>query len=214
MQIFLSHKADFESRGAWMSKCSFTSVFPFALYLCTRVRPHLLWEFLIGAGCIAECCVFRSKRHRGEKPDLLRSVFLHRRGSRPPGLEAIGETGGALLISMLCLVAVCWCAPGARQLFENAKHGATESGIYYKRVLQALLAIVTAPIALLSVRNISSRFDRTLGEFTYVFYLVHWPVMMLHAYYFESLPPLAAPGLGVGSMDRGRHCIASGIPVF
>jgi peptidoglycan/LPS O-acetylase OafA/YrhL len=43
---------------------------------------------------------------------------------------------------------------------------------------------------LFSVTQPSGARDRALGEFTYVMYLLHWPVIVLHSHYFAGLSPL------------------------
>lgn len=169
----------------------FYLVFPLALYLCTRPRSGAFWTYVVVAGCCAGFVLFMAPSEI-VSPNLgfhalfflIGAISAHR-DWRPT------ETWAAASLALTAgIVVVCWALPGLRHLFENGRHGATLADFHEKRVAQALLTLISAPVALVSVRNPSGSFDRALGEFTYVIYLVHWPIMTLHQHYFLHLRPI------------------------
>jgi peptidoglycan/LPS O-acetylase OafA/YrhL len=116
---------------------------------------------------------------------FLIGVMSARRNWTPP---ASGTS--ALLLIAATLIALCVLVPGLRHLIENAKHGATATELHSKRIFQVALAIISAPVALFTVRNRSGATDRRISELTYEAYLMQWPIMMLHSHYFAVLAPL------------------------
>jgi peptidoglycan/LPS O-acetylase OafA/YrhL len=169
----------------------FYLLFPFILYLCTRPRSGTFWTYLVGAACIAGFVLFVAPPEMVSHNLGCRGLFFlvgaasAHRDWRPT--EKWAATSLALTAA---IVVVCWSLPGLRHLFENGRHGATLADFHQKRIAQALLTLVSAPVALFSVRNPSGSSDRALGELTYVIYLVHWPIMTLHQYYFLHLNPI------------------------
>jgi peptidoglycan/LPS O-acetylase OafA/YrhL len=180
-------------RVAWTLdvEMQFYIFFPFLLYLCTRRPGGMLWGLLITVLSVAGLVLFMTPagigaRHLG----CYGLFFLIGAAAAQREWKPEGRWAARTLLLMAAVVIVCWNIPHLRHLVQNAKHGATDTDIHFKRITQAVLAVVTAPAALFSVRNSSDARDRALGEFTYVLYLVHWPIMMLHSYYFVHLAPL------------------------
>jgi len=99
----------------------------------------------------------------------------------------LAVAGGCL--ALLCVVAAL-SVSALRPLVENGKHGESLGGPLARPLFQAVLALVSAPFTLASLGNPSGRFDRTLGDFTYVLYLMQWPVMALHGILYSELSPL------------------------
>jgi len=101
------------------------------------------------------------------------------------------------LVALVCVAALL-AIPALRPVIENEKHGEPPGGLFTHYTFLAVLALVTAPLTLATVGNASGPFDRTVGDFTYVLYLVHWPVMALHSALYSQLAPLQRiPSLAV-----------------
>lgn len=169
----------------------FYIAFPILFFLCTRGKAGRFWGAAVGAACAVGFVLFLWPPTIGSRNlgcygifFLIGAASAHREWAPSEKLAA------ASLMLAAAAVILCECIPGLRHLFENEKHGATAADFHLKRIVQALLAIASAPGALFSVRNPSGPADRTVGEITYVVYLVQWPIMTLHGHYFEHLAPL------------------------
>jgi peptidoglycan/LPS O-acetylase OafA/YrhL len=169
----------------------FYLVFPFLIALLIRGRPAGFWTLFVAAICVLGLVRFLLPVD-WEPRDLsdcglyfLLGVMAARFDWKPSNLTAT-----VLLWAAASAVAVCWFVPEWRCLLENEKHGATAIDYHHKHIAQAILALVTTPIAIFTVNRKSGSFDRSLGEFTYVVYLIHWPIMDLHAHYFADQSPL------------------------
>jgi peptidoglycan/LPS O-acetylase OafA/YrhL len=180
-------------RAAWSLdvEMQFYLIAPLVLFLFTQSRKHILWEALATAACLAGLsyflfrgCALRRTLGSYGLFFLIGLIFAHNEWTPSTALTTTS------LVLAVGIVVICWCSTDWRFPVQNAKHGATVLDIDYKRIAQVALALITAPIALLSVRNASRPTDRSLGELTYVIYLVQLPIMTLHGNYFVHLPPL------------------------
>ncbi len=170
----------------------FYAVLPLASLLLASDRMRIFWTVFLGAVCCIGLSIFIMDAAPGPRNlgccgiYFLAGVLAERRRWRPS--RATVSFVGATAIAF---VAVCWLVPGWEYLFENLKHGSTAVDFHHRQIAQALLALYTAPVAIESVHRASDTRDRALGEFTYVMYLMHWPVILVHSYYFALRPPLS-----------------------
>jgi len=169
----------------------FYLAFPVAFFLIARPRASRAWQSALVAACCVGLILFLVQsgpiaRNLGYYGIFFLIGFACAHRNLAPSATLAAALAGAGSV----VIALCWFNPAWRFLLENAMHGATAGDIHHKRIAQALLALASAPLALFTVRNPSDAFDRRVGELTYVVYLVQWPIMTLHAYFFVHLPPL------------------------
>jgi peptidoglycan/LPS O-acetylase OafA/YrhL len=179
-------------RVAWSLdvELQFYLAFPVLLYLCLQRRAGIYWKVALLAGCVIGFLAFLAPAELGSRNlSCFGLFFLAGVSSAQFNWSPSNRAAIASLTVALACVAICWIHPEWRLLFENEKHGATDAFTHYKRIAQAILALISAPFALYTVRCVSDARDRMLGEITFVVYLVHWPVMMVHGHYFEQLAP-------------------------
>jgi peptidoglycan/LPS O-acetylase OafA/YrhL len=169
----------------------FYAVFAFAMLVLSRGGKKGFTEAIIAAACVAGLISFLIQPTQAARYLVYYGIFFfvgamaERRDWIPSAPWAIASLGIVATLVILCM----W-EPGLRYLIENTKHGATEVELHHKRIFQISLALLSAPFALKTVRNRSGPTDRKVSELTYVVYLVQWPVMTLHSFYFVHLPPI------------------------
>jgi peptidoglycan/LPS O-acetylase OafA/YrhL len=90
----------------------------------------------------------------------------------------------ALVVVLTLLV---FALPGTRGVLLASRGPGAQ--IFWLNVpVNALLALLLAPAALWSVRQRSGQTDRTLGDLSYVVYLLHWELVILVTRYLAALP--------------------------
>lgn len=72
-------------------------------------------------------------------------------------------------------------------MFLNKDYNLLKSSAHYLHLFNQLISLLTIPLLCNSVRNKSNIFDRTLGEMSYVLYLVHWPAIIVYNHYIVGL---------------------------
>ena len=183
----------------------FYIAFPVFVALLSRGRSAAFWTAFLGAACVAGLSIFLVQLYPSPRNLGCCGLyfFLGLMAARANWRPSEG-TVSVVACAAVAFVAICWFVPEWRFLFENEKHGATALDYHHKRIAQAALAVFTAPVALFSVTQPSGARDRALGEFTYVMYLLHWPVIVLHSHYFAGLAPLTrVPSLLVAWLAIG-----------
>jgi len=188
-------------RVAWSLdvELQFYLAFPFLLRLCTAKRTGPYCLAAVAAVCAAGLGIFLVPAN--EPPGNLTFFgifFLAGAVAAHRDWQPDGRLAALSALATMGVLAACWCTPGGRLLFENAKHGGTATFTHLERSAQVALAVLSIPFALFTVRQPSDRRDRLLGELSFTVYLVHWPVMMVHSHYYEDVPPLQrVPSLAV-----------------
>ena len=170
----------------------FYIAFPLAMALWSRARSPHLWRGIAFAACAAALVIYLLPVVPQYRNIACCGIFFLTGAAAAQSNWRPSESQVSVIIwAAVGFVALCWIIPEWRFLFENDKHGATPVDLHHKRIAQALLALFTAPVALFTVTRPSGPRDRALGEFTYVVYLMHWPVVLIHSFYFVKLPPLS-----------------------
>jgi peptidoglycan/LPS O-acetylase OafA/YrhL len=169
----------------------FYLAFPLVLYLLSQRKWGTLWGLLVGSLCVCGFVTYLSKPSPSTRDlscyglyFLIGIMSAHREWSPSARWAA-----SAMCIFVMFVI-LCSIRPDLHFIIENTKHGATSNELHIKLVLQAILALLTAPLALATVRNRSNQVDRGISELTFVVYLMQWPVLNLHGHFFGNLPPL------------------------
>jgi peptidoglycan/LPS O-acetylase OafA/YrhL len=168
----------------------FYVIFPLIIYLFSRRDFARFWEMLFVPVCIGGLVWYLTRPVPAVRDLSCYGLFfligvIAARNDWAPSVTLASASLGVVVAFFL----LCAALPGMRFLIENGKHGATSGDFSVKLAVQAVLALLSAPFALSTVRSRSGTIDRALSELTYVVYLMQWPIMSLHGHWFGQLPP-------------------------
>jgi peptidoglycan/LPS O-acetylase OafA/YrhL len=186
--------------------------FPLLLLLCGKSRLGMAWSVVFVAGfalglvtmLIPVTIEVRTLANYGLFFLLGAAAAKHE--WRPSPSLAAGIIAAVAAFCALCLVVPAWY-----HLVVDTQFGPQLENNHHRQIFQAALALLTAPVALCSVRNSSSPSDRHLGEFTFALYLFHWPVVVFYRHYYGQLrgmarlPSLSVAWLAIAGLSLGAY---------
>jgi peptidoglycan/LPS O-acetylase OafA/YrhL len=190
----------------------FYLLFPLLVPLCNHPRLGKLFFSLLGSVLGAGFILMLMTVHMADRTLFSCGIFftvgtLAARFDWKPNLTT--ALLGIGLVAVYC--AVCLRTPAWYHLIARTPQGMLPEENHQKQSFQAVLALLTAPLVLFTVRRASSAFDRHLGEYTFALYLFHWPVVIFYRYYYGQLrgmarlPSLSVAWLAIAVLSLGAY---------
>ncbi len=144
----------------------FYILFPFLAYLVKTNKKYLIWLALT-AFLVSIYLTFFSHSWLGNTSLaylylFLLGVIIYRFDIRPTHLQC--QLSG---VALILLVAIQYAFPSLAPLYRNLHSN-------YYLLLSIVLTLIAIPLLIKSIHTESNKFDRFLGEMSFMIYLSHW----------------------------------------
>jgi peptidoglycan/LPS O-acetylase OafA/YrhL len=172
-----------------------------------RGRKWLLWG--LGAASTIYLIYFLSADHRAKVATALGYLGFFTLGM-VHAVENIRPSTRAAALSALGFVAMVLAilaTPELRTLIIQKQRGPLTD---YDELTAIALAFALAPYAMWTVRRAPHRFDKKMGDWSYILYLFHWPVVIVYGYFCAEMPlpeKLVFAGVALAVMALGTAVI-------